>query len=127
MPRSTSPRSSCRALARFVKRARHRRRQAIRRRNAADRVERANELAERAAVIGRRGGVARRSLHRDAQPERHLRLHLDAPERNVIDDGLVVAAFVEHEAGVREELGMLLEQLARQPLTPPSSSSATAR
>src|SRR5713226_1471048 len=47
----------------------------------------------------------------DAKKERDLLLHLNAPEQDLVDGGLVVSGFVEHEAHVGEQLGILLQQL----------------
>src|SRR6266446_5318864 len=48
---------------------------------------------------------------RDAQPQRDLLRDFDSPEGHLVDDGLVVAAFVEHVADVAEKLRMRVEDL----------------
>jgi len=45
------------------------------------------------------------------EPERHFLLNLDAPERDPVDDGLVVTALVEDEADIVEKLRMCGEKL----------------
>ena len=51
------------------------------------------------------------AFHLNAKKERHFLLHLDSPERDLVDDGLVVTGFVQDESDVREQLGVRIEEL----------------
>src|SRR5260221_62599 len=88
-----------------------RRLQTIGRGDALNRVERLDELRHAAAVVWRRRGMAGRASGRDTQPHRDLLRNLDAPEGDLVDDGLVVAAFVEYVPHVGEQLRGGLEYL----------------
>ena len=55
--------------------------------------------------------MSRFAFHLNAKKERHFLLHLDTPERDLVDDRLVVAGFVQDESDVREKLGMRVEEL----------------
>jgi hypothetical protein len=86
-------------------------REAIRRLEAIDGRERPYELRRRTDVFRRTGAMPARRLGGETQPERHLLLHLDAPDHHAVDRGLVRPTFVEHEADVGEELRLALQEL----------------